>query len=69
MKQDFSFDTNLLPVSSVNISFVVASALKKLNSNFDATEINNFRKNAKVLITTIVQKLAEHSPLKHQLIL
>ena len=64
LKPDFSHDVNLLPGSSVNISFSVVNALKTLKSFLDATGNNNFRKNAKAMITKIVKELLDSSPLR-----
>ena len=56
--------TNKTP--SVNIGFSATNALKKKKiknekSTLDVTEINNFRKNAKAMITNIVTKLSDCS--------
>ena len=64
IQQDFSLVANLLPASSVSISFSVLNALKKLKSVLGTTVIKNFRKNEKAIITKIDQKLLEHSTIR-----
>ena len=64
IKQYFNFDASLLPESSVNVGFGAVNTLKKLKSILNATEINNFRKNVKAMITKIAQELLECSPLR-----
>ena len=55
----FQSDAKLLPVPSVSIGFGTISALQKLKSTLDTTEINNFRENEKAMIT--------NSPLRYPL--
>ena len=43
--------------------------MKKLKSVLDATEIKNFRKNEKAIITKVDQKLLEHSTVRQPLTL
>ena len=49
-KIGFSFDTNLLSASNVNISFGTVNAFKRLKSTLDAAETNSFNKKEKVIL-------------------
>ena len=59
--QDFTLDAYLRPASSVNIAFGAVNAFKTLKSTPNATEINNFRKTIKAIISNIFQNLSEGS--------